>query len=90
MSRFTYYFSIIIQMNAVVAALIKYITEGLVVAVVAYYIPRQKLSQKELIGIAVTAAATFGLLDTFSPQMGSGARMGAGLAMGARAAAVVI
>jgi ABC-type Co2+ transport system permease subunit len=62
---------------------IKYIIEGLVVAIAAYAIPKAgKLSAEEIVIIALTAAATFSVLDVFVPAMGSSARNGAGLGIG--------
>jgi len=61
---------------------IKYLVEGLVVAVVALLVPRKALNAEEVIVIALTAAATFALLDVFIPSMGSSMRQGAGLGLG--------
>jgi ABC-type Co2+ transport system permease subunit len=62
---------------------IKYIIEGLVVAIAAYAIPKAgKLNVEEVSIIALTAAATFAVLDVFVPAMGSSARNGAGLGIG--------
>lgn len=60
----------------------KYIAEGLIVAVAAFVIPGKKLSIEEVITIGVIAAATFSVLDLFSPSIGSTARAGAGLGIG--------
>jgi ABC-type Co2+ transport system permease subunit len=63
---------------------IKYIVEGLMVAIAAYAIPKGKgLSLDEVALIALTAAATFSILDTYIPSMGMTARTGAGLGIGA-------
>jgi ABC-type Co2+ transport system permease subunit len=61
---------------------IKYLVEGLVVAVVALLVPRKALNAEEVIVIALTAAATFAILDVFIPSMGSSMRQGAGLGLG--------
>jgi len=61
---------------------IKYLIEGLVVAVVATIVPRKQLNVEEIIIIALTAAATFSILDVFIPSMGASARNGAGLGLG--------
>lgn len=67
----------------VVRRLIKYLIEGLAVAVVAYLIPRgRRLRLEEILVISVTAAATFAILDMFTPSIGSAARMGAGFGIG--------
>lgn len=62
--------------------LIKYLLEGLAVAIAAFYIPRRSVDLKEIALIALTAAAVFSILDQFSPPIGSGARQGAGFGIG--------
>ena len=51
---------------------VKYIVEGLMVAIVAFVIPPEKRQLKldEIAVIALMAAATFSILDTFVPTMG--------------------
>jgi ABC-type Co2+ transport system permease subunit len=61
---------------------IKYIVEGIMVAIAAYAIPKKTLNVEEVVIIALTAAATFSVLDVFIPSMGVSARNGAGLAIG--------
>ena len=61
---------------------IKYIVEGIIVALAAFVIPKQSLKVEEVIVIALTAAATLAVLDTFIPSMGVSGRHGAGLAIG--------
>ena len=54
------------------------------VAIAAYVIPKGKgLSMDEVALIALTAAATFSILDTFIPSMAVTARTGAGFGIGA-------
>jgi ABC-type Co2+ transport system permease subunit len=63
---------------------IKYLVEGLMVSIAAYAIPKGKgLSIEEVALIALTAAATFSILDTYIPSMGMTARTGAGFGIGA-------
>ena len=62
--------------------LIKYLLEGLAVAIVAYYIPQKKVTFQEIAVIALTAAATFAILDQFSPDVAFGARYGTGFGIG--------
>jgi hypothetical protein len=62
---------------------IKYLLEGIAVAVAAYFIPRKKVEVSEIIFIALSAAATFAVLDIFAPKVGDGARKGAGFGIGA-------
>lgn len=61
---------------------IKYIVEGIIVALAAFVIPKQSLKIEEVTVIALTAAATLAVLDTFIPSMGVSSRQGAGLAIG--------
>jgi len=63
-------------------SLIKYLLEGLAVAVAAYLIPRKKIDAKEIALIALTAAAIFAVLDQFAPLVAVGARQGAGFGIG--------
>ena len=65
--------------------LFKYFLEGTAVALAAYYIPKRKVDMVEILMIAVTAGLTFLVLDMFSPGVGNGARLGAGLGIGLRA-----
>ncbi len=62
--------------------LVKYVLEGLAVAVAAFYIPRKNMNLQEVALIALTAAATFAVLDMFTPYVGSSARQGAGFGIG--------
>ncbi len=63
---------------------IKYLIEGLIVAIAAFAIPKRSLNLEEIALIALTAAATFAILDTYIPAMGVSARSGAGLGIGFR------
>jgi ABC-type Co2+ transport system permease subunit len=74
----------VVNFGELVRRAIKYIIEGLVVAIAAYAIPKagSRLSTEEIVIIALTAAATFAVLDVFVPAMGSSARNGAGLGIG--------
>jgi hypothetical protein len=56
--------------------------EGLVVAIAVFAIPKQSMNMMEIGLIALTAAATFSILDTFIPSMGVSARNGTGLGIG--------
>ena len=62
---------------------IKYLVEGLMVAIAAYAIPKKSLNFEEIALIALTAAATFSILDTHVPSMAVSARSGAGFGIGA-------
>lgn len=61
---------------------IKYLVEGLMVALAAYAIPKKSLNMDEVALIALTAAATFSILDTYVPSIGVSARQGAGFGIG--------
>lgn len=61
---------------------IKYIIEGIMVAIAAYAIPKKQLNIEEVMVIGLMAAATFAVLDVFVPSMGSSARSGAGAGIG--------
>ena len=63
--------------------LVKYLLEGLAVALVAYYIPQKKMKLEEIAMISLTAAATFAILDLWAPSVGSWSRKGAGFGVGA-------
>jgi ABC-type Co2+ transport system permease subunit len=65
-----------------VKRIIKYLVEGLMVAIAAYAIPKRSLNIEEIILLAVTAAATFSILDTYIPSIGVSARTGAGFGIG--------
>ena len=69
------------DLNEFVKRAIKYLVEGIMVAVVAYTIPKKSLNVEEVIGLM--AAATFAILDIFSPSIGASARSGAGMVVGA-------
>ena len=67
----------------VLKRIIKYLVEGLMVAIACYAIPKASLKIDEILLIALTAAATFSILDTYIPSMGETARAGAGFGIGA-------
>jgi ABC-type Co2+ transport system permease subunit len=71
------------QVGEIVKRGIKYLVEGLMVAIAAYAIPKRSLNLDEVALIALTAAATFSILDTYIPSMGVSARSGAGFGIGA-------
>ena len=70
------------DLNELVKRAIKYLIEGLAVAVVALLIPKKALNVEEIVIIALTAAAVFSILDVFIPAAGQSARMGAGASAG--------
>jgi hypothetical protein len=80
MSHATYTFDI----EEVLVRGFKYVFEGLVVAVAAFFIPgNHKLGGWEILLLGLIAAATFSVLDLFAPSIGASARSGAGFGIGA-------
>jgi hypothetical protein len=71
------------SMSELVKRAVKYLVEGLMVAIVAFVVPQKPLKFEEIVIIALMAAATFSILDTFVPSMGASARSGAGFGIGA-------
>jgi hypothetical protein len=71
-------------LDSLMKRLVKYLIEGMVVAAVAHWIPNMKLAPKEVATIALTAAATFSILDYFAPALSASARAGTGLSIGAK------
>ena len=61
---------------------IKYLVEGIMVAIASSAIPKKALNLDEIALIALTAAATFSILDTYIPSMAVSARTGAGFGIG--------
>jgi glycerate kinase len=70
------------DLGEIVKRAIKYLVEGLVVALAAFFIPQKKMDMGEIAVIALTAATTFALLDIASPAISSTARSGAGYGIG--------
>ena len=62
---------------------IKYLVEGLFVAVAAIFIPKRTLPAEEILSLGIVAADVFAILDVVSPSIGYSARQGAGFGMGA-------
>jgi ABC-type Co2+ transport system permease subunit len=73
----------LINIGELIKRIIKYLVEGIMVAIAAFAIPKRSLNVEEIILIALTAAATFSILDTYIPSMGVNARTGAGFGIGA-------
>jgi ABC-type Co2+ transport system permease subunit len=72
-----------LNFREVMKRVIKYLVEGLMVAIAAFAIPKQSLKVDEIALLALVAAATFSILDTYIPSMGANARTGAGFGIGA-------
>jgi ABC-type Co2+ transport system permease subunit len=73
----------VFDIREIVKRAFKYFVEGAMVAIAAFYIPRKKMDWEEILMIALTAAATFALLDMYAPSIGLTARQGAGFGIGA-------
>ena len=71
------------DITELIKRIIKYLIEGLMVSIAAFAIPKRSLNLEEIALIALTAAATFSILDTYIPSMGATARSGAGFGIGA-------
>lgn len=72
-----------IQVAEIIHRIIKYLVVGFMVALAAYAIPKRSLNLEEILSVALTAAATFSILDTYVPSIGQAARSGAGFGLGA-------
>ena len=72
-----------VDFGELVRRAVKYLVEGIMVAIAAYAIPKKGLNMDEVLLIALTAAATFSILDTYVPSMAVSARSGAGFGIGA-------
>ena len=72
-----------VDINEFVKRVIKYVIEGLMVALAAYAIPKKSLNMEEIALLAMCAAATFSILDVFVPSLAVSARSGAGFGIGA-------
>jgi ABC-type Co2+ transport system permease subunit len=75
-------FNDMIDMSEVIKRIIKYLVEGFMVAIAAYAIPKRSLNIEEILLLALTAAATFSILDTYVPVSGMSSRQGVGLGIG--------
>jgi ABC-type Co2+ transport system permease subunit len=72
-----------LNFQEIITRVIKYVVEGLAVAVAAFFIPRKKMNLQEIAMIALTGAAVFAVLDLFAPSVGAASRQGAGFGIGA-------
>ena len=70
------------DVTELIKRIVKYLIEGLMVAIAAFAIPKRSLNLEEIALLALTAAATFAILDTYIPSMGVNARAGSGFGIG--------
>jgi hypothetical protein len=72
------------DLSDLLTRVIKYVVEGVAVALALVFIPRKSLPADEILTVTIAAAAVFAVLDIFSPTMGTTARQGGGFGIGAR------
>ena len=65
-----------------VTRLVKYVIQGLVIAVVAALLPSKSLAASEIVLLALVAASIFSILDLLAPSIAGATRTGAGLGVG--------
>jgi hypothetical protein len=70
------------DLGEIIKRTVKYLVEGFVVALAAFFIPQKKMDMGEILVISFTAATTFALLDMFAPSISSATRQGAGYGIG--------
>lgn len=68
--------------NEMLRRLVRYLVQGLGVAVASLYLLKGHTKMETIVALAVTSAALFAVLDLTLPSAGAGARLGSGLAMG--------
>ena len=72
-----------LDVQEILKRIVKYLIEGVMVAIAAFVIPQKTLKMDEIMLISLTAAATFSILDTYVPSLAISARSGAGFGIGA-------
>tara|TARA_B000000475_G_C15924623_1_gene418173 strand:- start:104 stop:352 length:249 start_codon:yes stop_codon:yes gene_type:complete len=72
-----------VNMGEFVKRAVKYLVEGLMIAIACYILPKSPMKADEIVLIALTGAATFLILDTYVPSIAGSARSGAGFGIGA-------
>jgi hypothetical protein len=72
-----------LSVTELVTRVVKYLLEGLAVAVAMVVIPRRVPSLEEIVSVSVVAAVVFAILDLLAPAVGLTARQGAGFGLGA-------
>jgi hypothetical protein len=58
-----------LHFQEVMTRILKYLVQGLMVALACFAIPQKSLEFEEIALIALVAAATFSILDTYIPTM---------------------
>lgn len=72
-----------LSVTELVTRVVKYLLEGLAVAIAMVVIPRRVPSLEEIVSVSVVAAVVFAILDLLAPSVGLTARQGAGFGLGA-------
>lgn len=67
---------------SIVFNIVKYLLEGLAVAMATSIVSKGKMSAKETVMLALSAAAVFLILDLYAPFTAQGARHGSGFGLG--------
>ena len=62
---------------------VKYVLEGLIVAIAAIILPKNKFDFEAVIALALFAASTFAIIDTMMPSLSHPVNMGVGFGIGA-------
>jgi ABC-type Co2+ transport system permease subunit len=70
------------DINELIKRLIKYLIEGLMVAIAAFAIPKRSLNIEDIVILGLVSAATFSILDTYVPSMGVSAKQAAAMGVG--------
>jgi ABC-type Co2+ transport system permease subunit len=72
----------VIDVRETIRRMVKYLIQGLVMALAAYAIPRQSLELDVIASLAIVAAATFSVLDLLMPSVKGVAQLGAAAGIG--------
>jgi hypothetical protein len=78
------------DINELIKRLIKYLIEGLMVAIAAFAIPKRSLNIEEIISISLTASSIFCILDTYVPTIAVSAKQGTGLGIGLKLSGLMV
>ena len=78
-----------IDFGEILSRIIKYFLEGIAVGAACYF-TNTKMEIEKIIIIAITAAATFAILDMYTPEISNATRMGAGFGIGSQFAGLKI
>lgn len=61
---------------------VKYVLQGLVIAIAAILLPKQKPDFEAVLALALVAAATFAIIDTMMPSLTMPVQLGVGIGIG--------